>query len=304
MSGLDGTLGSTLIGSVFGTLLFGILTLQTFNYYRLYPNDSVILKILVASLWFFDLGHSICVWHSIYQMTVTFYGQIQHILNPPRSLEISVLFTALIILTVQTFFAGRIRVLSGHWHITIICSLLTTLRFAFSIVLLVTFATSTGFSVLQTKIHWTFTTVSSLGPAVDLITAISLCYFLWEIRTSRAPFTQTRNILDTLILWTIETTVITSFAGIMQLILFLSRKDLAWMAFYMIQSKLFSNSMLASLNNRKRRSSVEEDNILSLPSARSRTHPNVAIHMHRITERDDIGIVAKDDVSGGKGYSV
>ncbi|KAJ7664341.1 hypothetical protein DFH06DRAFT_1187529, partial [Mycena polygramma] len=245
---LDGTLGTTLIGGVLGTFLFGITTLQAFNYYRQYPEDSQLLKTLVAAVWLFELGHSICVWHGLYAMTVTFYGQPAHLANPPHSLPMSVLFKALILAPVQIFFAFRIKLLSGCWPITIICSVLTTLRFAFSILLVDIFWTSLGFAVLhEPKGHWAFLTVVILDPTVDIITAASLCYLLWKIRREGSKFTQTRLMLDTLILWTVETTAVTSVAGIMELLLFLVRKDLTWIIFFLIQPKLFSNSLLASL---------------------------------------------------------
>jgi len=109
--------------------------------------------------------------------------------------------------------------------------------------------------------------------------------------------------LDTLILWTLETTTITSLAGIMQLILFLVRKDLAWMVFYLIQPKLFSNSLLASLNNRQAIKSAHQENFLSLGTDVSRSQ-GVVIQMHRVleTSRED-GPYPKDLESsrGGDG---
>lgn len=47
---LDGTLGDIQIALVLATWLFGIGTLQTFNYYREFPKDPKILKGLVRFL--------------------------------------------------------------------------------------------------------------------------------------------------------------------------------------------------------------------------------------------------------------
>ncbi|KAJ7091010.1 hypothetical protein C8R44DRAFT_418425 [Mycena epipterygia] len=265
---LDGTLGCIVIGTAVSTVLFGIGTLQTFSYYRLYPDDSRLMKSTVALLWFLELGHSICVWHGLYTVVVTFYGQPAHIVNPPRSLVVSLFFSSSVIPIVQTFYASRIRVLSGKWLVTIVCSLLTFARFVFGMVLLDFFWHSVGFSVLQGRVHWTFTVVAVLGPVVDLLTVSALCYLLLKIRKTGTAFTQTRRLVDTLILWTVETTLITTFVGVMQLVFFLSRKDrehpswavgrsdslevypVAWIVFYLMQPKLFSNSMLASYGSR------------------------------------------------------
>ncbi|KAJ7856030.1 hypothetical protein B0H13DRAFT_1547533, partial [Mycena leptocephala] len=47
---LDGTLGAMEIGAILGTFLFGIETLQTFNYYRRFPDDSKLLKATVTTI--------------------------------------------------------------------------------------------------------------------------------------------------------------------------------------------------------------------------------------------------------------
>ncbi|KAJ6523919.1 hypothetical protein DFH09DRAFT_1419178 [Mycena vulgaris] len=302
---LDGTLGTTEIGAIMGTFLLGIGSLQTFNYYQHYPNDTATLKTVVGILWFLELGHLISVWHAVYSMTVTFYGQSAHLVNPPHSLALSILFTSLIIPLVQSFFARRIRVLSGHWLITIICSVLTCLRFAFGIFLMVVFWTSRGFSILESKAHWIFTTVASLGPAVDFITAASMCYFLWKMREDGAHFKRTRRMVDKLILWTVETTTITSVAGIMQLLLFLVRKDLVWMTFYLLQPKLFSNSMLASLNNRQNLRSRIQDDVITLNVDETQTRNRVTsvdFQISRMTEitHDSEGKFPKDLEGGSR----
>jgi hypothetical protein len=97
---LLGTLGSIEIGGVMSTLLFGIVTTQSYNYFSQYPRDSKPLKLLVsrvssvvffywvktciaggsdlvcirAERWclansycsrFLELGHTISTWHAV-----------------------------------------------------------------------------------------------------------------------------------------------------------------------------------------------------------------------------------------------
>ncbi|KAJ7075079.1 hypothetical protein B0H15DRAFT_934860 [Mycena belliarum] len=215
MSSLDTTLGAVLLGILVATLLFGITTLQAFNYYSLFTKDSVLLKS-------------------------------------------------------ASYFASRIRVLSGRWHLAVICSVLSLLRFAFGIRITHVFWNSPSFSLLQGDIRWTFTTGVSLGPVVDIIIAISLCYFLWKLRSSQARFNRNNSDNEFLI------------SG---------DHNLLWVPFSFIQPKLFANSMLASLNNRKG-AWESEDKVISFESgsrgSRSRMPPqsNVAIHMHRLAEVD------------------
>ncbi|KAJ7790456.1 hypothetical protein B0H13DRAFT_1936233 [Mycena leptocephala] len=86
---LRGTLGSIEIGLVLGTFLFGVLTLQVFNYFRTYTNDTLLLKTLADIVWGLELAHPICAWHSKY------------ILDPPHSIVLLALFSGLLTMVVQ-----------------------------------------------------------------------------------------------------------------------------------------------------------------------------------------------------------
>ncbi|KAJ6599978.1 hypothetical protein DFH09DRAFT_1271517 [Mycena vulgaris] len=264
-----GSLGPAEIGVVLATFLYGIETLQTFNYYRECPKDSRRLKTLVAVIWLLELAHMICVWHAIYSMTITFYGRPEHILDPPLSLVFTIIIHGAIIFIVQTFFAFRVRALSKRWSITILGCILNCLRLLVNVGLFVELwkrQDRSEWVVLGTDLRWIMITGFSIGPSVDILIATSLCYYLWHYKNSE--FKQTNRMVDTLIIWTVETTAITSLSGALQLILFLTRNDLTWFIFWVVQAKckilfhifaliktcqtVFANSMLASLNGRNR----------------------------------------------------
>ncbi|KAJ7671266.1 hypothetical protein DFH06DRAFT_112607 [Mycena polygramma] len=279
---LDGTLGVEEIGLIVGTFLYGIETLQTFNYYRMFPKDPRKLKTLVAVIWFLELGHTVCAWNAGYLATVTFYGQVEHIFNPPRTIYLTILFSSLINAVVQTFFAIRIRSLSNRWPITILCCILNLARFVCNMGLIAVCYNSSSFLILETQLHWLMTTASAIGPSVDVIIATALCYYLWSLKRA-SGFDRTSRMVDTLIVWTVETTIITTVAGIMQLILFLSRpNDVSWMTFYLIQAKLFSNSLLASLNGRQRLRMEAQSNIVFGSAMDSRSNVSKLSSVWRI----------------------
>ncbi|KAJ7085578.1 hypothetical protein C8R44DRAFT_893867 [Mycena epipterygia] len=226
---LDGTLGAFEIGIVAGTFLFGIATLQTFNYYGDASQDSINLKSLVALLWILDLGHTISSLHGIYSLTGTFYGQrpINILLKPPQSLPLTLLFSGAIVASVQIFFGNRIRVLSGPPHIFSLCIALAIIRLACDVLLMSDFwIYNAGFSVLQSKEHWEVIVSCTVSPVGDIVVAVSMSYCLWQLRKSE--FNRTRSMADTRIIWTCggsETTLVTSVAVMLQLILFLTRRD-------------------------------------------------------------------------------
>ncbi|KAJ7701463.1 hypothetical protein B0H17DRAFT_1195252 [Mycena rosella] len=253
----DGTLGALEIGAVVATFLFGVETLQTFNYYRQYPKDSVILRISVAFIWFLELAHTICALHAVYSLSVTYYGQVEHLFNPPYSLQTTILFSSSVYTLVQIFFANRLHLLSGSRPIPFLCYFLNLLRFGCNLAMFAFSIGPGGIPVLQSRWHSLMATAFSLGAGVDVLTALSTCYCLWKLRNF--GHTHTRRIVDTLIFWSIETTSITSATGLVLLILFLTRSDLAWLSFHLIQAKLFSNSMLAALNGRQRLQFADEE---------------------------------------------
>ncbi|KAJ7086195.1 hypothetical protein C8R44DRAFT_991628 [Mycena epipterygia] len=333
---LDGSLGALEIGMVVGIFLFGILTLQTFNYYRQFPDDSKTLKITIGILWLLDLGHTICCIHGIYAMTVTFYGEPPEeiILNPPPSHILSLVFSGGIYALVQIFYGNRIRVLSGRFHVFFLCIPLAVMRFTCDMVLMSSFwIYKEGYLGLKSKVHWEMVTVQILGPTGDILIALAMCYCLWQLRKSE--FHRARSMVDTLLIWTFETALVTSVSAILQLILvnqpllllsfhlrlqqFLTRTDLTFMIFYLIQPKLFSNSMLAVLNGRTRFRSAEasigigtqplafesagtksrreedhRDHILVETAARIRSVPSVVVHISpTYIDNDKADIFAK-----------
>ncbi|KAF7373566.1 Saposin B-type domain-containing protein [Mycena sanguinolenta] len=115
-----------------------------------------------------------------------------------------------------------------------------------------------------------------------------MCYWLGRVRNSEFP--KTRNIIDTLIIWCIESTVAKGGASVIQLILFQTRNDLLWMIFWLPKASLFSNSMLAALNGRNRiiNSNAAGDSAFitfsSSNPAPPRPSKNVVIQMTHITE--------------------
>jgi len=249
LSALDGSLGAMEIGTVLGVFLFGMETLQTFNYYRHFPKDSLLLKTAVGFVWVLELGHTLSAGHALYSQTVTFYGQPGHVLSPPLSEETTILFAALIYTVVQTFFANRVRILSGQWHIMALACVLGLMRFVGHVGIVALLLHYSRVSILL-EWRWLVTTSLSLDLSVDILITVSLCYCLWNMRSCESK--RTRTMVDTLILWAIESTILTSAASVIQIILFLTRTDLVWTGFFLIQAKLFSNAMLASLNGRQR----------------------------------------------------
>ncbi|KAF7370274.1 Saposin B-type domain-containing protein [Mycena sanguinolenta] len=272
---LDGTLG------------------ETFNYFTAFPEDPKILKGLVGVIWVLELGQTITCWHAIYQVSVTFYGLQEHILRPPLSLIFAILFHAFIAIGVQTFFVYRVWVLSRKWHIPILCCGLNLVRLASNLLLFAKMTNDRLYTDLTSKLKWEVILTGTISPVVDIIIAAALIYYLRDI--GNTPFKHTGQIVKTIMVWTLERTLLTTATGVLQVVLYIARhNDLSWLMLFLIQGKLFSNSLLASLNGRVRfrsshpppvRSTVMDFNSMRGPTSTS--HPDTSFSLQRISESRD-----------------
>ncbi|KAJ7867793.1 hypothetical protein B0H13DRAFT_2559625 [Mycena leptocephala] len=289
---LDGTLGAIEVGGIVSTFLFGIETLQVYHYFRKYPGDALLLKLAVAA----DLRarpYNFCLAFDLRR-----HGDI--LLQAPASSGSALLpgddhlLRCTEYVVVQFYFANRVRVFSGRWLIPVICWILTILRVTGNLTMMGIQWANPNVTTLQVKYRWLMATALSLGVTVDVVITLSMCYWLWRARQSR--FEPTRRMVDTLLVWTVETGVSTTVASAMLLILFLVRSDLAWFPFFLVQVKLYSNSLLVSLNGREGlRSSTK---ILELSSgsfgqsAATGGNRGMVVEMSRITETD--AAISKD----------
>ncbi|KAJ7787190.1 hypothetical protein B0H14DRAFT_2629654 [Mycena olivaceomarginata] len=119
----------------------------------------------------------------------------------------------------QLFFGNRVRILSGNWGILILSIVSSLFSLIVGLISEVQLWTSTSAVIaLELDMRWVKIAAMAATPALDIIIASSLCFYLWRSRDSDLR-RKTYKMLDTLILWTIETTLLTSVCAIMQVVL-------------------------------------------------------------------------------------
>ncbi|KAH0582353.1 hypothetical protein H2248_010302 [Termitomyces sp. 'cryptogamus'] len=232
---LSTTLGALVIGVLVSIFLFGVVTLQTFTYYKKFPDDRWLLKTFVGVTWVLELIHAIVITHTIYYYSVIRYGDRRAVLELTTAGDIAVFMTAIIGPAVQGFYAHRIYILSSHWIIPAIVWLLCFLRFMSTLTLGAITRGTLDTLASQHEWQWLFVTTLVLSASTDVLITASLCYYLWPHRG--ATFRRTKTIIDKLILWTIETGLVTSCGTTIQLILFFVAEDYIWMALYLISTR-------------------------------------------------------------------
>ncbi|KAF8189355.1 hypothetical protein BJ912DRAFT_379267 [Pholiota molesta] len=247
---LNNTIGALQIGSLFGVFLFGIVSLQTFNYYSTYADDGWANKAMVAVVWLLEIGHTLGINYEVYHATIILYGQPWQLVRFPGIGAATVLGGGITLIT-QTFFALRIlKLLPRPWHhIGLVCIIISSLRFIASIYLTVEGIILPSIELYREKCKWIVSGVFISSAVVDIVIAVSMLYYLSR---QRKQVKRISRLLDRLVTYTIRSGLLTSIAAIAVILTFqLMPDNFIWLGVYTFVAKLYSNSFLSALNARK-----------------------------------------------------
>ncbi|KAL0952488.1 hypothetical protein HGRIS_006752 [Hohenbuehelia grisea] len=198
---LPGIIGALEISVLFSAGLIGMLSVQTYIYYKNFEKDPLWIKLYVATVWLLEFAHLIAISHDLYAVTVTGWG------NPAalvRYIGISVtpILAGLVSTMAQLFFARRIWIMGMRWA-AILCYFLITIR---CIAAISTGGVGLTYNAIQpflVDFGWLLTTYISIGAAIDVLIPIFLCYLLREKRSGGLK--STASLIDKIMIWTIQT---------------------------------------------------------------------------------------------------
>jgi hypothetical protein len=223
------------------------------KYWKRRKGDDRWLQVLVALLLVLELGHTLACMGTVYYYTVTLFDSA---VKPGScySFSVAVLLSASIISLVQIFYVYRCYRFSNNLLLSLIGYVVVLAHFAGSIWLSYQSwlaSTDSNPFVVQMDFGWLLTTALGLKALVDVYAAGSLCWYLKKTLEGQ-PFDNTAKLLKRILVWTIETGLITSVASIVVLVCFQSMKyNYVWVAIFLSLTKLYSISLIASLNQRK-----------------------------------------------------
>ncbi|KAF8599118.1 hypothetical protein BDV93DRAFT_526302 [Ceratobasidium sp. AG-I] len=268
-SALDTTFGATYIGVVIATFLYGILTLQTYTYWIRYIHDSTFDRLFVVALWIADTLQLIFICHMQYHYSITNYANPAALQYNNWSFNMEVGLTAIITFMVQAFFARR-----AFFFTKRIGSRITTTRrtqIMGAVIGLTTF-TGLGFGLasfvmtfilgkFEKFIEYRWLVGGWLGAAAAC--DIMIVYMLsTALMTQRTGFGRTDMLIDKLMRYTINTGLLTSIIATVDLIAFCTMNNLVHLAFNFVLGKLYTNTLLATLNARD----VDTGNVIHVES--------------------------------------
>ncbi|KAJ7918943.1 hypothetical protein B0H13DRAFT_1990747 [Mycena leptocephala] len=225
---LNKTLGALQIGVLISYVLFGVITTQTYIYYSRFPDDSRKLKVLVCCVCLVssvcEMANAFCVGHTVYVYTISHYTHPERLVGPlPASLDTTVLLSGVVAVCVQ-YFSFRIYAFSKKLHVsTILIWIMAFLRLLGSIIIFLTALRMPSLPHFEMQWGWLLAAVWSVSTANDLIIAVTLVVLLRNQRTD--VHRRTAALVEKLILWSIETGILTSAYSITTLACFLTMKE-------------------------------------------------------------------------------
>ncbi|KAK7007666.1 hypothetical protein R3P38DRAFT_3365947 [Favolaschia claudopus] len=236
-------IGAYQIGVLISFVLLGVTITQAYVYYSRFPDDSWKLKSLVAFVCICEFSQAVCISHTLYKYTVVDYQNPDQIMGrPPKSLDAAVFFARLIEECVQGFFAYRIFRISNRLLIPAAIWVLASLRLILSCVVFgIALRLSSFHSYYE---HWGSFSLFlwSAGAGNDIFTTVVLLHVLYSHRRAIGQ-KRTVALVDKLIIWSIETGLLTSATQILLLILFITKKAtielfiVIWLAVFIVTSR-------------------------------------------------------------------
>ncbi|KAF7303685.1 hypothetical protein MIND_00597900 [Mycena indigotica] len=250
---LDSTYGVWLVSLFVETILYGMGILQAWIYFANRPQDSLSIKLTVLIVVVLETLQATFFFRSSYLRFVQNFGVLTAVLNWVDSVQL--LSSYLGAFAVQLFFASRVYRLTQNtrsWFAKI--GMYGIFFFAFiSVVAGIaqtawTNAIGSFLKLDETKAVTTVQAATSL--ACDLLITLFLCVFL---TSQKGDIKKTNVMMDRLIYEAINRGTLTALASGINLVLFLALPDTFWFFLGLApSSKLYMNSMLATLNNRQR----------------------------------------------------
>ncbi|KAH9053822.1 hypothetical protein EDB87DRAFT_1796504 [Lactarius vividus] len=255
-----------ILGVLWNWALYGVLVVQTYVYSYNFQGDRTLLKLLVYSLFLVETTQTALTGADLYYWFASGFGNMYH-LTSPHLFEFDVpIVGSIVSLTVQLFFVYRIWILSGRssWFLCLLiclCSIVGAVAAFYSGVHLYLHKLErlrasdvpllVGPSCLQAIYITTRLQIWTSGNAMaDLLIACSILFFLGRRRKEGSSHFS-NHALSRIVRLTIETNVLTSTVGVVALLMVVIFPYKPWFSCPLaILGKLYSNTLLVSLNNR------------------------------------------------------
>jgi len=230
--------------------LFGITTTLTYVYFRKYASDPWPMRVFVATLWSLECAHSVISSRILYLTTIDNPGNISSF-NPTSPIfSWNGLVSEIITCSVQMYFIFRLFKITSVKDLVklrsiisalapIICVAMTVTRFLIFLIYISRQLVSPSIANLKNR---TLFVTGLISVGTDILISVSLAYCLW--RRLRKEMIPKKGMINQVIIWSLETDILTCITTISTIILFYTTHGLIGLAMTFIACRLFSISFL------------------------------------------------------------
>ncbi|KAI0335709.1 hypothetical protein GY45DRAFT_1366333 [Cubamyces sp. BRFM 1775] len=248
---LGSTYGVMLLSTIIAAALYGVSVLQALYYYDKFPEDHWAMKTAVAVLWALDTTSIVLDSHAVYYYFIANFNNPPALLKEVWSIQVEEIVTFSAVLIAQIFFIQRIYQLRPYlWYIPMFQGIIAIASYALIIVIEVQIFQNDLWDAIPTPqfndpiiANWL------TGLIVDVSIAVVLCWYLWSEKSYIRK--KTHRMVNKIMIFSVNRG---AFAAGAQLLTFVTKfvapQKLVWLAFHNVLCKVYTNSMLATLNSR------------------------------------------------------
>ncbi|TBU40947.1 hypothetical protein BD309DRAFT_1021046 [Dichomitus squalens] len=245
---LDDTFGALLIGTFVGLIQYGWTTHQCYRYFRMYPEDTWLLKSLVAGVLLLETFHSVLCMHICYFYLTTNYFNPLALQSGVWSISLLGVVTGAVIFLSQLFFLRRVYLIGKKFRpLVFLCALflLTELGLATS----VTVDTFIHPTLHNSDQAWMNSAGVGIAALSDTLVTAALTF---SLHRSRTGIKRTDSLIDVLIMYAINTGLVTGIANILSFCFAIAMpNNLIYAGIDIVATKFYANSLMAVLNSRR-----------------------------------------------------
>ncbi|THH04934.1 hypothetical protein EW146_g10041 [Bondarzewia mesenterica] len=243
--------GPMLLGVIVSAILYGVTFLQTIYYFDHYPKDTIVLKVTVAALWIIDTLIMALDCHAVYYFSILRFGDVSVFGSQTWSLD----STLCIARSDLPYDAGFRDVYVS----IVLCDQDTQIEQGFlpgieDRGLYILFFVSARCSDVCDQLGYHCTRLLTIvnvvsATALDFLITIILCFILYQ----HGRGLKGSNMISRLMTFLITRGIITNINQMLLLITYLAlTSNLIWVFFHLIMCRIYTNAVLATLNNRSR----------------------------------------------------
>ncbi|CAA7262239.1 unnamed protein product [Cyclocybe aegerita] len=270
---LDTTLGAAFFGFCAGAILFGITLRQAYQYYTTNLHDSILRKLIIAIVCLLDASHLVFSMYMVYSFIIQLLGYSEAEVKVLWSVKALATTQTILIVFVQGYYLSQIWRLSGNVllgrKLAVAAQAFVIFIVLLAIVVAIIFLSQLQkvADILSFSAGFEYVVYLGFGTTalIDCAIAAAMCLLLHK---SSAGTLRSETVLESLIQYFIGTGLLTSFAAIMVIVLYIARpRTLLYLGMEFSVTRLYANSILAMFNARQRlRGRFDESIEIKLPS--------------------------------------